>query len=292
MSAILKLEQGTAEWHAHRAKYRNASETAAVMGCSPWTSAYDLWLLKTGRKTQSENEAMRHGTAMEPAARLAYEVETGNIMQPKVMVNGLYSASLDGITLNGQLLLEIKCPYQGQVSELWLQAKQGIAPEYYSLQVQHQLMVSGARQAHLWVYDGSAGIKIVIEPDLNTFEHIKSAWDDFQLLLDSDTPPPLSEQDTLLRQDDDWKLAAELFTTLKSKAEEAAQQADEAKAKLISLVTHSRESGFGVSVTRFYKQGSVDYKRVPQLESVNLDNYRGKAKEEVRVTVVKDKVLC
>lgn len=287
MNAILKLEQGTAEWHAHRAKYRNASETPAVMGASPWMSVYDLWLLKTGRKTQQETEAMRHGTEMEPIARLAYEVATGAIMQPKVMVNGLYSASLDGITLNGELLVEIKCAYRGQVSELWQQAKQGVAPEHYYLQVQHQLMVSGAKLAHLWVFDGNTGIKIEITPDPKVFEHIQSAWDDFQLLLDTDTPPPLSEQDTLLREDNDWKLAAELFTTLKSKAEEAAKQADEAKAKLIAMTTHSRETGFGVAVTRYWKQGNVDYKNIPALQAVDLGNYRGKAKEEVRVTVSK-----
>jgi len=36
MNAILKLVQGTAEWHAHRAQFRNASESAAVMGLNPW----------------------------------------------------------------------------------------------------------------------------------------------------------------------------------------------------------------------------------------------------------------
>ena len=287
MNAILKLEQGTTEWHEHRAKYRNASETPAVMGASPWMSVYDLWLLKTRRKTQQETEAMRYGTALEPIARLAYEVETGTVMQPKVMVNGLYSASLDGITLNGELLVEIKCPYQGHVSELWQQAKLGIAPEHYYLQVQHQLMVSGAKLAHLWVFDGSNGIKIEITPNPKTFEHIKSAWDGFQVLLDTDTPPPLSGQDTLLREDEEWSKAAELFTTLKTKAEEAEKRADDAKAKLIGLATHSRETGAGVSVTRYWKQGSVNYKNIPALQSVALDSYRGPDKEEVRVTVSK-----
>ena len=32
MSAILKLVQGTPEWLEHRRKYRNASETPAVVG--------------------------------------------------------------------------------------------------------------------------------------------------------------------------------------------------------------------------------------------------------------------
>ena len=56
---------------------------------------------------------MRNGTALEPLARHAYEVETGNVMQPLVLQDGLYSASLDGMTLEGDLIVEIKCPYKG-----------------------------------------------------------------------------------------------------------------------------------------------------------------------------------
>ena len=36
MSTIVKLVQGSAEWDEHRRKYRNASETPAVLGVSPW----------------------------------------------------------------------------------------------------------------------------------------------------------------------------------------------------------------------------------------------------------------
>lgn len=289
MGTLHKLEQGTPEWHAHRMRYRNASETPAVMGVSPWVSTYELWLIKTGRKTQIENEAMRHGTAMEPTARLAYEVSTGHVMQPKVMVNGDYSASLDGITLNGQLILEIKCPFQGQVSELWQQAKQGIAPEHYRLQVQHQLMVSGASLAHLWVFDGKQGIKIDITPDPTTFRHIQEAWDDFDALVKQDTPPPLSDQDTLLRQDMEWQEAAQQYIELKTKADEASNAADDAKAKLVAMSNHTRVSGSGVMVTRYWKQGSIDYKNVPTQEGINLEACRGKAKEEVRVSIMKVK---
>ncbi len=62
-------------------------------------------------------------------------------------------------------------------------------------------------------------------------------------------------------------------------------KADESKAKLVALTAHSRESGFGVSVTKFWKQGNVDYKKVPALVGVDLELYRGKMREEVRVTV-------
>lgn len=32
---IVNLIQGTPEWHAHRAKYRNASDAPVMMACSP-----------------------------------------------------------------------------------------------------------------------------------------------------------------------------------------------------------------------------------------------------------------
>lgn len=284
MNVLYKLIQGTPEWHEHRAKYRNASETAAVMGVSPWQTPYELWLVKTRRKVTLETEAMRHGTATEPAARAAFELESSLIMQPLVLVEGDYSASLDGITLSGDTIVEIKCPYKGQTSELWQTVHTGSVPAHYMLQVQHQLMVSQAKHAYLWVYDGSEGIGLVIQPDQPTFEKIKQAWDEFQPYLDNDTPPPLTDQDTLIRSDAIWQQAAIEYLNCKAASDESLAKVDEAKANLISLNAHSRESGFGVSVTRFWKQGNVDYKKVPQLQGVDLDVYRGKVREEVRVT--------
>lgn len=286
MNALLKMVQGSAEWHEHRAKYRNASETAAVCGVSPWMTPYELWMVKTGRKVVEETVAMRHGTQHEAAARAAFEEATGLIMQPQVVVDGLYSASLDGITLNGDTLVEIKVPFKGAVSELWQTVKAGNVPEHYLLQVQHQLMVSGARQAYLWVYDGNVGIKRLIEPDEITFARIRECWDLFQPYLDNDTPPPLTDQDTCVRTDHAWQVVAEEYRGWKSVADEAAAKADAAKAKLIELTKHSRESGFGVAVTRYWKAGNVDYKKVPELRGVDLDQYRGKMREEIRICLL------
>ncbi len=283
MNALLK--QGSPEWHEHRAKFRNASETPAVLGVSPWTTPYELWLIKTGRKVVEETAPMRHGTAMEPLARAAFEEATGLIMMPQVVVDGMYSASLDGITLSGDTLVEIKCPYKGAVSEIWQTAKSGTVPEHYRLQVQHQLMVSQARRAHLYVFDGSSGINIIIEPDEITFARIREGWNIFQPYLDNDTPPPLTDQDTKARTDTAWREAAESYRGWKSVIDEAQAKADAAKAVLIGLTSHPRESGYGVSVTRFWKAGNIDYKRVAELQGVNLDLYRGKSREEVRVTV-------
>ncbi len=141
MNALFKLIQGTPAWHEHRAKFRNASETPAVLGASPWMTLHELWLVKTGRKVVEETAPMRHGTAMEPLARAAFEEATGLIMQPQVVVEGEYSASLDGITLSGDTIVEIKCPFKGAVSELWQGVACGEVPDYYAIQIQHQLLL-------------------------------------------------------------------------------------------------------------------------------------------------------
>ena len=54
---------------------------------------------------------------------------------------------------------------------------------------------------------------------------------------------------------------------------------------LIELAQHPKERSAGVTVTRFWKQGSVDYKKVPELTSVDLERHRKRATEEARVTV-------
>ena len=282
---IIQLKQGSQEWLDYRLKMRNASETAAVLGKSPWLTPYQLWLNKTGRATTKTTAAMQHGTDMEPSARAAYEAQTGEVMQPLVLQAGLYSASLDGMDLDGKLIVEIKCPYRGTESALWKEALAGNVPPYYQLQVQHQLYVAGAAIAHFWVFDGRQGLVIPIERDEAAMEVIRGGWEAFQVYLDSDTPPPLTDADTVVREDADWHSAAAAFAEAKRTVDAADAVLAQAREALVALAQRPKETGAGVSVTRFWKAGNVDYKRVPELKGVDLDKYRGKVREEIRVSV-------
>jgi putative phage-type endonuclease len=268
MSKIIKLVQGSDEWHRHRVLYRNASETAAVMGLSPWLTPYQLWELKTGRRTQEVNFAMQRGTELEPIARQAYEEETGRIMEPVVMLEGDYSCSLDGISFDGELILEVKCPFKGMDSDTWKLAAEGRIERHYDLQIQHQMMVSGARSCHFFVFDGKKGLILEVLRNKKAFDEIRTAWDEFWKLIVADTPPPISARDTVVREDEAWGTAAAAFIANKQAAEEAAKAADEAKARLIALTHHTSERGYGVAVCRFWKG-------------------RKNSQEEVRVTVLK-----
>jgi putative phage-type endonuclease len=256
------------------------------MGLSPFASPYALWLQKTGRKEAELTLPMKRGTELEPAARAAYEELTGSVMQPLVLEEGIYSASLDGMTLAGDLVLEIKCPMQGRQSKLWQAVSEGIVPEHYQIQIQHQLMVSGAGCGHLWVFDGNAnGMLTEVPRDNSMISRILEAWQQFEPFLAKDSPPPLTDADTRLRTDAPWLEMAQAFIQAKAQAEEAASGLETAREALLKLTEHPREQGAGVTVTRFWKQGGVDYKRVPGLEGVDLDLYRRKAAAEVRITV-------
>lgn len=282
---IVQLPQGSPEWLAYRRSMRNASESAAVLGLSPWTTPYKLWLEKTGKAEIQTTAAMQRGTDLEPVARAAYEAQTGLVMQPLVLQAGVYSASLDGLTLEGDLLLEIKCPVRGTRSDLWQEVQAGQVPQHYQIQVQHQLMVSGAEMAHLWVFDGSKGLLHEIQPDVSLMERIQAGWEAFQPFLDSDTPPPLSPDDTIVRADASWTAAAQAYAQAKQEADAVAERLEAARQALLALARHPKEQGAGVTVTRYWKQGTVDYKRIPALQGLDLSTWRGKGREEVRVTL-------
>ena len=138
--------------------------------------------------------------------------------------------------------------------------------------------------AHLWVFDGSKGILHAIARDEAVMSRIQEGWENFQQYLTGDTPPPLTDADTVLREDAAWVQAAAAFAEAKRTTDLADAALAKARDELVALACHPREQGAGVTVTRYWKAGSVSYAKIPALQGLDLSSYRGKAREEVRVT--------
>jgi putative phage-type endonuclease len=243
--------------------------------------------LKLGLITQDVTPAMQRGTDLEPVARAAYEQQTGRVMQPLVVVDGEYSASIDGMTLRGERIVEIKCPVKGRDSTLWKTVEAGRLPEHYQSQVQHQLLVTGAAIADVFVFDGAEGVLLEIPPAPDTWPRIRSAWDEFMRCVTEAQAPPLTDRDTRIRDDPDWLYAAAKYLELRAAHDELSASLDEAKGQLIAQASHAKEQGGGVSVARYWKMGAIDYRKVPELAGVDLEQYRGSEREETRITVLK-----
>jgi hypothetical protein len=126
---------------------------------------------------------------------------------------------------------------------------------------------------------------ISYRPHHHSYLDIVLAWDEFTQYLKSDTPPPLTERDSRVRDDEVWREAAQRYLEAKNQAEVCAAALDDAKAALVSLATHPSESGCGVSVSQFWKRGSVAYGKVPALKDMDLETYRGPSRMETRVSV-------
>ncbi len=66
-----------------------------------------------------------------------------------------------------------------------------------------------------------------------------------------------------MREDAARQAAAKSYKAPKAKSDAVADKLDASMAALIELPNHHSETGTHMTVTRYWKQGSVDYKKVP-----------------------------
>lgn len=188
----LDLEQGTPEWFAQRMQHFNASEAAAVTGCSPWMNRDQLMDLKRHVGARPINQAMAHGHRYEPEARtLAQQVFDAPDLAPAVYCRGRYLASLDAITPDLRLNVEIKCPVKGSKSDLWNKVRRGRLPTHYKVQLAHQWFVCRTRRNLLMVYchDRKQSVHLQLDEDeLNQLwsDIVEPAWRTFAEVLDEE----------------------------------------------------------------------------------------------------------
>ena len=146
------IKQNTQEWLELRKSHIGASDAPIILGQSPWKTAFQLWEEKLGlREPQQINAAMMRGHELEQIARSAYSKHTGVMVEPEVVFHTekeWMMASLDGLSLDRSIVVEIKCP--GEIDHNI--AAQGKVPAKYYAQLQHQLAVIGLKRLHYFSY--------------------------------------------------------------------------------------------------------------------------------------------
>ena len=146
-------------------------------------------------------------------------------------------------------------------------------------------MVTKAARADVFVFDGEGGILLEVAPDASTWPRICAAWDEFMRFVAKSEAPPLTERDARVRDDPEWLEAASAYLELRSSCDALGAKVDQPKQRLIGLASHTKEEGGGVAITRFWKRGNIEYKRIPALTGIDLDAYRGPDREEIRVLI-------
>lgn len=148
---IVNLIQGTPEWHAHRSQHLNASDAPAMMGCSPYkTRAKLVREVATGIAQEVDAATQRRfddGHRFEELARPLAEQIVGEELYPVTGTAGKLSASFDGLTMAGHIAFEHKSLNDDLRK---IPEREGVdaacLPLHYQVQMEQQLMVSGAER--------------------------------------------------------------------------------------------------------------------------------------------------
>lgn len=159
----VKNMQDRSKWLELRKKGIGGSEAATIMGYSPWSSPWALWMEKTGQaepRDISDNPVVRAGVYLEPVVAKWFEDETGfKVERRGMMQNKKYPwllANVDRIIparknhFDEDVGLEIKTTSPWSAKE-W--DDHGVPDNYY-LQCCHYMMVTGLKAWYIAVLIG------------------------------------------------------------------------------------------------------------------------------------------
>lgn len=186
---VLNLSQGTPEWHEARAKHFTASEAPAMAGVSKYTSRSDLLKQKkTGIAPEVSDHQQRifdRGHAAEAAARSIAEEVIGEELFPCTATSDEHPhllASFDGVTMLGDAIWEHK-----HINDELRHVNVDTLPEHYKVQMDQQLLVSGAEKC---LFMASNGTKadcnwFWYESTPERFAALLAGWEQFKADLEA-----------------------------------------------------------------------------------------------------------
>lgn len=278
---ILDVKQHSDEWYKMRKTMIGASDAPVIVGKSPYSTPSKLWRLKMGLDEQYVSDAMKSGTELESEA-VSYFHSLFNIGDYNPVVQSTEEefmfASLDNARAHeGEIVefREIKCPQANTLRKV----AEGEIPEYWIWQVQHQLAVTGLDHAVIWVYnayleDLERFYEFKIERDEDKIKEIVKKGKEFHQHLIDEIPIDPEKDPAVIREDKDWLEAVDAWKKAKKQLDDAKELEAITREGIIYLANDKSSAGGGVSVTKTERKGTVDYKKIPELKGVNLEEYR------------------
>jgi putative phage-type endonuclease len=283
---LLNYKQGSPEWLAMRKKVIGASDAAAITGVSPYKTKHALWLDKVTDVEQVETAAMTYGKQNEEPARQLFENLTGITMfSDRTYASDTRHwqiASLDGISLEQDTIVEIKCSNRVDHET----ALSGKVPEKYYPQVQHQLAVCDLKHGFYFSYHKEEGKVIEVVRDDAYLEDLLIQEESFyyrnMLGLEA---PELSERDYIEMRCEIWDQHSFVYQKLHKEIKALEEKRDFAKNELIRLANQRNCKGNGVVLTKSFRRGLIDYKAIVSDLAIDAEQYRKKSTEVWRADV-------
>ena len=265
-----------------------ATDCPAILGSSPWSTAYKCWQKKLCLiDEEKSNEAMERGKNLEPIIRDRFIQKYGINMTPIVVQSSEYDflgASLDGLSDCGRYLLEIKTGG----NTLYKQALEGTIPQYYMDQMQHQLLVTGAEICFYKVGHEDEEKEHVIEVyrDIGFKDRFLPKAREFLKCVAMNDPPTLQDSDYKnMSEEPAWKGLATEYRKLAEQIKNLEEVKESYRRELLKLCKDQNCIGDGVKVMKTVMRGRIDYDSIPELTGIDLEKYRKNATTTWKILV-------
>lgn len=306
------VPENEAEWLALRRQDVTSTEVAALFGCSPYMTEFELWHRKKGNVEVDfePNERVVWGQRLQDsiAAGIAHDQSwsvrrMNEYMRDRDLRAG---ASFDfecvihedeGSPVQGERgILEIKNVDGLQFKDKWTVDGDNVeAPLHIELQVQQQLFISGTKFAYIGaLIGGNRVVLIKREPDQKVIEQIRKKigafWDSIARNVE---PSPnfgedldiiqrvygIAEPGRVLKATEEISKLASRYKSVSEIARNATEQKDAAKAELLTLIGNAEKvigDGFSISCGM---QGPV---MIPAFEKKGFRMFKINFKKEAK----------
>lgn len=242
------------EWLTRRRSVIGGSDAAAVAGLSPYSTALGVWLDKVQPAASSPmNEAQEMGLIMEPAIARAYERRFKvDLCEPpeSIVVHPKHSfmgASIDRLRPD-RGIVELK-NVNARMANMWGEDGTDAIPEYYAVQVAHQMACLDTDRAEVAALFGGCELRVYRIPRnealIGNLVEIEAAF--WKHVTDRTAPPPdwnhpttaaliaalyPPQEGTEVNLDDEALTLVEQYAQLGEDEKTAKRQRDGVKARL------------------------------------------------------------
>lgn len=184
------------EWLRERRTGIGATDTPAILGLSPWRTALHVFLDKKGQYHDEDSNPKKWGRRMEGVIADAFGEETGLPVAPppaRIMRHPKYAhilASLDRQTVHEGEPAALECKNVGLFGDGWGEPGTDEVPDYYLVQVQHQLAVTGWAVGYIAAVDMTREFRHYVIPRCDRLLGlVERVGDDFWNQVQRDIPP-------------------------------------------------------------------------------------------------------
>jgi len=261
------------EWLMWRKEGIGGSDAPAIMGVSPWATAYQKWEEKVLDKRQADNACKKYGRDTEEASRREYEDILGLRMEPANIQNAKQPwlrASLDGLSITGKIAVEIKKANK-EDHALALRNK---VPEKYYPQCQHIINVLETERMDYFSSpaDGSRGKIVTVYRDDQYIDQLLTPKEvEFWNNVRENKAPALTERDYLdMEKSRKWKDLSQKWKEATKALKDLENQEKLMRLDLIALSKNHNAKGNNLSLTKSIVRGNIDYMKAFEDYVANL----------------------